>query len=48
LLKANPRWDGLASKIHVTDCNRDTVELRCLGSASDARRAFDLRCQLRE
>ncbi len=48
LLRAHPLWDGECCKLHVTDCNRDTVELRCLGSAASASQAWDLRCELRE
>jgi hypothetical protein len=32
----------------VTDAKQRTMELRCLMSARNAARAFDLRCEVRE
>ena len=35
-------------KLQVTDAKEQTIELRCLMSASSAGNAFDLRCEVRE
>jgi small-conductance mechanosensitive channel len=41
-------WDGKVCNLQVTNCTESTVELRALLSASDAGRAWDLRCFVRE
>jgi small-conductance mechanosensitive channel len=41
-------WDGQVINIAVTDLKPETVEIRILCSASNAARAFDLRCEMRE
>jgi potassium efflux system protein len=41
-------WDGRAWGLQVTNATEHTVELRALMSASDASRAWDLRCHVRE
>lgn len=48
LLKADPRWDGRVNGVQVTDCKDATVEIRCLVSASNPGKLFDLRCAVRE
>jgi small-conductance mechanosensitive channel len=48
LLKADPRWDRRVNALQVTDARERTLELRCLMSAADAGRLFDLRCAVRE
>ncbi|MGF7148762.1 small-conductance mechanosensitive channel [Sphingomonas zeicaulis] len=48
VVRANPLWDGRVIVLHVTELYADHMELRCLVSASDAGRAFDLRCDVRE
>ena len=48
IAKASPLWDGKVVNLQVTDCRNDTMELRCLVSASSAPRTFDLRCEVRE
>ena len=48
LLEASPLWDRKVNVLQVTDSKEGTVELRALASASDAGRAFDLRCDVRE
>ncbi|WP_092933822.1 mechanosensitive ion channel family protein [Rhizobium sp. 9140] len=45
---ASPLWDGQVINIAVTDLKPETVEIRILCSASNAARAFDLRCEMRE
>jgi small-conductance mechanosensitive channel len=47
-VKSNPLWDGKAWGLQVTNCDRDTIELRCLASAADSSKAWNLRCELRE
>ncbi|RKG77459.1 mechanosensitive ion channel family protein [Corallococcus terminator] len=41
-------WDGKAHGLQVTDLSERTMKLRALVSASDAGKAFDLRCLVRE
>ncbi|MEP9402921.1 mechanosensitive ion channel family protein [Sphingomonas silueang] len=48
LVQADPLWDGRAFVLQVTDTKPDAIEVRILATASDAARAFDLRCSLRE
>lgn len=48
LLKDNPLWDKDCNVLQVTNATERTVELRALMSATDAARAWDLRCQIRE
>lgn len=48
IAKASPLWDGKVVNLQVTDCKTDTMELRCLVSASSAPKTFDLRCEVRE
>lgn len=48
LLKDSPLWDQRVSVLQVTDSKEHTIELRCLMSAADSGKAFDLRCYIRE
>ncbi len=48
IVKASDLWDGKVCGLQVTDCKPNSLELRLLISASDAGRAWDLRCLLRE
>ncbi|SOB87531.1 Small-conductance mechanosensitive channel [Sphingomonas guangdongensis] len=48
IVRANPRWDGRACVLQVTDTKPDAIEVRVLATAKDAPTAFDLRCDLRE
>jgi small-conductance mechanosensitive channel len=48
VVKANPRWDGRAFVLQVTDTKPDAIEVRVLATARDAGTAFDLRCDIRE
>jgi small-conductance mechanosensitive channel len=41
-------WDGRVCLIQVTDTSERAMQLRCLVSAVDAGRAWDLRCLVRE
>jgi small-conductance mechanosensitive channel len=48
IVTADPLWDGRVCGLQVTDSFPMHIELRCLVSAADAGRAFDLRCNVRE
>src|SRR5512139_3221331 len=48
IVKQSPLWDGRVCGLQVTDAKPETIELRCLMSASSAGRVFDLRCTVRE
>lgn len=48
IVSADPLWDGRVCGLQVTDSFPSYLELRCLVSAADAGRAFDLRCNVRE
>ena len=48
VVTANPKWDGRAQVLQVTDTKPDAIEVRVLATARDAGQAFDLRCDLRE
>lgn len=48
IVRANPRWDGRAFVLQVTDTKPDAIEVRVLATAKNAATAFDLRCDLRE
>jgi small-conductance mechanosensitive channel len=48
IVSADPLWDGRVCGLQVTDSFPTYLELRCLVSAADAPRAFDLRCNVRE
>lgn len=48
IVAADPLWDGRVCGLQVTDSFPTYIELRCLVSAADAPRAFDLRCNVRE
>ena len=48
IVSADPLWDGRVCGLQVTDSYPTYLELRCLISAADAARAFDLRCNVRE
>lgn len=48
ILEGNPRWDGRAQGIVVTDAKDRTLEVRALISAKNASDQWDLRCEVRE
>ncbi len=48
ILEATPLWDGSVWNLQVTEATERTVQLRALMSASDASKAWDLRCHVRE
>jgi small-conductance mechanosensitive channel len=48
ILNETPLWDRRAWGLQVTDLTDSTIQMRALMSASNASRAFDLRCYVRE
>jgi small-conductance mechanosensitive channel len=48
VLRASPLWDGKVNVLQVTQATKQTIEIRALASASDASKAWDLRCDVRE
>ena len=41
-------WDGRVVGLQVTDTREQVIEVRCLVSATDSGKTFDLRCEVRE
>lgn len=48
VVAADPLWDGRVCGLQVTESYPTYIELRCLVSAPDASKSFDLRCNVRE
>ena len=48
IARASRLWDRSVAVLQVTDFRQATMEIRMLVSASNAGRAFDLRCEVRE
>lgn len=48
IVKDAPEWDGKVCGVQVTNTTDKSVEVRALISSSDASRAWDLRCKVRE
>jgi small-conductance mechanosensitive channel len=48
IVRANPKWDGRALALQVTDTKPDAIEVRVLATAANAGLTFDLRCDIRE
>jgi small-conductance mechanosensitive channel len=48
IVRETPLWDGNVCVLQVTDLTERAVQLRALVSASNAPRAWDLRCFVRE
>jgi small-conductance mechanosensitive channel len=48
IVKQSKHWNGNVINLLVTDAKENTMELRCLMSASSAGAAFNLRCEVRE
>lgn len=48
LVHASKLWDGNVVNLQVVEATETTIQLRMLATASDASRAWDLRCELRE
>jgi small-conductance mechanosensitive channel len=48
VLEESPLWDKRVNSLQVTNLSEHTMEIRCLLSAADSSRQFDLRCLVRE
>jgi small-conductance mechanosensitive channel len=48
VLENEPLWDKRVNACQVTNLSEHTMEIRCLMSAADASKQFDLRCIVRE
>ncbi|MCP5367399.1 MAG: mechanosensitive ion channel [Hyphomicrobiales bacterium] len=48
IVEPSDLWDGRVCGLQVTNATERVVELRCLVSAADASKAWDLRCLVRE
>lgn len=48
IVRASPLWKGDVFALQVTDFSKREAEIRILADASNAGRAFDLRCHIRE
>lgn len=48
IARATPLWDRRVVNMQVTDFQATTMQVRMLVSATNAGRAFDLRCEVRE
>jgi small-conductance mechanosensitive channel len=48
VLEESPLWDKRVCALQVTNLSEHTMELRCLLSATDSGKQFDLRCIVRE
>lgn len=48
ICKAAPEWDGRVCGLQAVDTSERALQIRALVSASDASRAWDLRCRVRE
>jgi len=48
ILEQSEHWDGKVWRLHTTDANDRTVEVRALMSAADSGTAWELRCEVRE
>jgi small-conductance mechanosensitive channel len=48
IAKDSPLWDGKVVALQVTDVTAQVLEVRCLISARNAPKTFDLRCEVRE
>lgn len=46
--KGAPEWDGRVASLQVVDTSQRAMQVRCLVSAADAGKAWDLRCRVRE
>jgi hypothetical protein len=48
IVERSPLWSGAVCGLQVTDFREHVMEIRMLMSASNAGKAFDLRCEVRE
>jgi small-conductance mechanosensitive channel len=43
-----PEWDGRLARLQIVDTSERSMQVRCLVSAADSSKAWDLRCRVRE
>ena len=48
IVQGSKDWDGQVCGVQVTDTSSQGIEVRALVSATDASKAWDLRCEVRE
>lgn len=48
VVRADPKWDGRAMGLAVTDMKADAIEVRAIATAANSGQSFDLRCDIRE
>jgi len=48
IVEPSPLWDKRVCGLQVTNLSEHTMEIRCLVSARDSGKSFDLRCLIRE
>lgn len=48
ICEASPLWDKQVCGLQITEVTERAMQVRCLVSASDAGKTFDLRCEVRE
>lgn len=48
VVRADPKWDGRALGLAVTDMKADAIEVRAIATAANSGATFDLRCNIRE
>jgi hypothetical protein len=48
IVAQSSNWDGKVCVLQVTNATERSLELRALASSSDASKAWDLRCEIRE
>jgi small-conductance mechanosensitive channel len=48
ILESDQLWDKRVNSLQVTNLSEHTMEIRCLLSAADSGKQFDLRCNVRE
>lgn len=48
IIESHPNWNKKVWRLHVTNCDEKTIELRVIMTANDAGSTFELRCYVRE
>ena len=48
ICRASPNWDGNVATLQVTGIGPSTMQIRCLMSAADSSKSWDLQCTVRE
>ncbi|MTK64139.1 MAG: mechanosensitive ion channel [Methanobacterium sp.] len=48
IVRQSSLWDGKVVNLQVVDATQEAIQIRILASSSDAGKAWDLRCEIRE